>query len=245
MARPCQPPTFNPLQPVMIVIPAGPFIMGTDPQEVRQLSRTARGSRLEWYAREQPAHTLYLPDYQIGRYPVTVAEFAVFMEADGYQRADYWSEAGWQWRTRNRVTAPEYWDDERWTGDRAFPVVGVSWYTAQAYCQWLRHETGLSYRLPSEAEWEKAARGPESNRYPWGNRWEPGFCNVASATVDSWDEPGPTTQDQLMPVGRFSPQGDSPYGCADMAGNVWEWCQSPLCRYPLSLDAPTSVDRNR
>lgn len=231
-----QHPASNPLQPEMVTVSAGTFIMGTTPREVQRLSRQAPGSRQEWYAREQPAHRVKLPAFQMGRYPVTVEEFAVFINAGGYTTRHLWSETGWQWRAAQRVTYPAYWDEARFCGQPDFPIVGVSWFTAQAYCAWLRHETGLPYRLPHEVEWEKAARGPDGHRYPWGNRWDRTRCNTTPQVADSWDswdDPAPADEAGLLPVGQFSPQGDSPYGCADMAGNVWEWCVSPLSRYPL------------
>lgn len=229
--------TFDPLHPALVEIPAGPFVMGSDSREIRQLGRTAQGSRMEWYAREQPAHTLTLPDYWIGRCPVTVGEFRAFMAAQGYTTRAFWSEPGWRWRERNQITQPEYWADSTWSGDDRYPVVGVSWYTAEAYCTWLALETGIPYRLPTEQEWEKAARGADGRRYPWGSRWEASYCNVSSNALESWD--APPIERKLLPVGQYSPQGDSPFGCVDMAGNVWEWCDSPLRRYPLSLTPTT------
>jgi len=93
-------------------------------------------------------------------------------------------------------------------------VVYVSWNDAQEYCKWLSGKANKAYRLPTEAEWEKAARGDKEGRVvPWGDEFDPAKANTAESKI------GATT-----PVGQFSPQGDSPYGCADMAGNVWEWC---------------------
>jgi formylglycine-generating enzyme required for sulfatase activity len=91
--------------------------------------------------------------------------------------------------------------------------VNVSWEDATAYCKWLSQRTGKAYHLPSEAQWEKAARGTDGRIYPWGNEFDSQKANTLEAEI------GGTT-----PAGQYSPQGDSPYGCADMCGNVWEWC---------------------
>ena len=92
------------------------------------------------------------------------------------------------------------------------PVVLVSWDDAKAFCDWLTQKSGKLIRLPTEAEWEKAARGTDGRRYPWGDGWDATKANTEGGA-------GGTT-----PVGKYSPAGDSPYGAADMAGNVWEWC---------------------
>jgi formylglycine-generating enzyme required for sulfatase activity len=94
----------------------------------------------------------------------------------------------------------------------------VSWYEAAAYCRWLADATAQPYRLPDEAEWEKAARGTDGRIYPWGNEWRAGVCN----TLEFWGYD--SAKMRTTPVGQFSPAGDSPYGAADMSGNVWEWC---------------------
>ncbi|MCG8348299.1 MAG: SUMF1/EgtB/PvdO family nonheme iron enzyme [Chloroflexales bacterium] len=106
---------------------------------------------------------------------------------------------------------PESWDDPNWNGDNQ-PVTGISLYEAEAYCRWLSETTGHHFRLPSEAEWEKAARGPDGRIWPWGNTWEDGRCNSEEAGLG-----------RPSPVGSF-PGGAGPYGTLDMAGNVWEWC---------------------
>jgi len=197
----------HPWEPEMILIPAGEFLMGSDPAR----DKDAVGD-------EQPQHTLYLPDYCIARTPVTNTQYAAFVHATGHDMPEHW-ESG---------KPPE--------GEEDHPVVWVSWHSAVAYCNWLSQVTGKPYRLPSEAEWEKGARGTDGRIYPWGD--EPPDkrrCNFG-------DNVGGTT-----PVGRYSPQGDSPYGCADMAGNVWEWTRNlwgkgglkpdfryPYFRYPYS-----------
>ncbi len=100
-------------------------------------------------------------------------------------------------------------------------MVGVSFHDAAAFCQWAAKVTGRSVRLPTEPEWEKAARGAEARIYPWGNEWDGNLCNHGQG------KPADTA-----PVDRFSPQGDSPYGVADVAGNAQEWCSSLFGAYP-------------
>jgi formylglycine-generating enzyme required for sulfatase activity len=97
----------------------------------------------------------------------------------------------------------------------------VSWHDARDYCRWLGQKFGKAYRLPTEAEWEKAARGMDGRAYPWGNEFDRARCNSQEGGV------GTTT-----PVGQYSPQGDSPHGAADMAGNVFEWTASLRRGYP-------------
>jgi formylglycine-generating enzyme required for sulfatase activity len=194
-------------EPEMTFVPAGPFLMGTTEEHAQEL--IADGYREEWAMREVPQHTVELSEYQIGKYPVTNQEYQAFIR-DSDQ------------------APPRDWDGDQYpegVGDH--PVVNVSWHDAQAYCQWLGEKKGKAYRLPTEAEWEKAARGgfpSPSGRggtgegagvrvYPWGDEWDSDKCNSGENDI------GDTT-----PVGQYSPQGDSPYGCADMAGNVWEWC---------------------
>jgi formylglycine-generating enzyme required for sulfatase activity len=134
---------------------------------------------------ETPYHKVYLDAYYIGRCEVTNAQFARFVKTTGYR-------AGGNWKKNYNSSLGEH------------PVAGVSWNDAVAYCKW----AGL--RLPTEAEWEKAARGTKWRKYPWGNEY------YGSGRHNG--DPGGTT-----PVGSF-PDGSSPYGCLDMAGNVWEWC---------------------
>ncbi len=118
---------------------------------------------------------------------------------------------------------PAFWGDEAYNAPNQ-PVVGVTWYEAAAYCCWLSGLTGQPCRLPTEAEWEKAARGADGRLWPWGNRWDEARCNSLEGRVLR-----PT------PVGVY-PQGVSPYGCLDLAGNVWEWTSSLYRDYPYQAD---------
>jgi formylglycine-generating enzyme required for sulfatase activity len=193
--------------PAWAEVPAGAFLMGS--RDDNSLAADV----------EKPQFSLELPAYRIGRYSVTHAEFARFVEAKGYANPEFWTKAGWQWKGER--SGPERYGGE--FDQPNHPVVGVSWYEAAAYCRWLTEALhaggelaeGEVIRLPSEAEWEKAARGEHGREWPWGNEFDPSKANTAEAG------PGHTT-----PVGQYSPAGDSPYGCADMSGNVWEWCQT-------------------
>ena len=148
--------------------------------------------------REDPAHKLYLAEYQIGKFPVTNAQYRLFAQDTGHKFTD---------------------------GKDDHPASGLTWQDTWLFCAWLRYKTGLPYHLPTEAEWEKAATwDPKENKkrpYPWGNEQTDKYCNVLSS--------GPKS---TTPVGLYSPQGDSPYGCADMIGNVDEWCNTAMREYP-------------
>ncbi len=180
----------------MALIPAGEFIMGDDDSK---------------YEREKPQHTVYLDAYRIGVYPVTNLEFKRFVQNGGYRCEEFWDPNGWKWCVEGNISEPEYWHDRKWNGHN-FPVMGISWYEADAYCKWLSHVTGEVYRLPTEAQWEKAARGTDGKEFPWGNGFDKKRCNSEESGLG-----------RTSPVGIF-PGGQSNYGCFDMAGNVWEWC---------------------
>jgi len=177
-----------------VYVPAGEFTMGSN----------------DGGSNEQPVHTVYLDGYWMMRTEVMNEQFGKFIDADGYTIERYWTVEGWKWRTGANLSLPRYWDDSQYNGAEQ-PVVGVSWYEAVAYANWLAEYTGLALRLPTEAEWEKAARGTDGRVYPWGNA-EPterllNFNNTVGRPVA---------------VGSY-PEGVSPYGALDMAGNVWEW----------------------
>jgi formylglycine-generating enzyme required for sulfatase activity len=167
-----------------VCVPAGEFLMGSK-----------NDNRLA-FDNEYPQRQVEIPyDYCIGKYPVTSEQFDQFATSTRYRSYLY------DWQKPNH------------------PAVCVSWHDATAYCQWLNdilrgrvELKDLTLRLPTEAEWEKAARGTQGNEWPWGNAFDKNKCNSSEGGK------GGTT-----PVGAYSPRGDSPYGATDMAGNVWEW----------------------
>jgi formylglycine-generating enzyme required for sulfatase activity len=154
---------------------------------------------------DAPCHEVQLSSFLIDQYPVTNGQFSWFIEDGGYQRQELWSLDGWQWKCQNNMEGPERFVKD-YEQETMSPIVGVSWYEAQAYAHW----AGKS--LPTEAQWEYAAAGKEKNIYPWGEK-NPclklaNFGDNAQATV---------------PVDSL-PEGASSFGCHQMAGNVWEWC---------------------
>ncbi len=181
---------------------------------------------------ELPVHDVTLSAFHMGKYEVSNEEFYNFVLAGGYSNKDYWSitdgsdsEAGWNEITNNNYYQPRFWSssDTPWdtcsaSNQATSPVVGISWYEAYAYCNWLSQITGTVYKLPTEAQWERTARGAGVGRkYPWGNDWQEAYAN--------WDDNG--EMDGFVyatPVGSFE-NGKSVEGCYDLAGNVWEWCQ--------------------
>ena len=198
--------------PELVKVPAGPFLMGSSNADTQA------------YDNEKPRHTLILPDYWIAKTPVTNAQFRPFVEGDGYTNRAYWTTAGWQWRKGEKLVKPGYWDDKQWNS-ADYPVVGVSWFEAVAYCRWLSNQAGIEFRLPNEAEWEKAARGPDGRIWPWGNTWEAGRCNSEEAHIE-----------RTTPVGQY-PSGASPYGALDIAGNAWEWMATKYGKpYPYQIE---------
>jgi len=149
--------------------------------------------------------------FRAGIYPVTNAQFASFIEAGGYQNQRWWNSNGWQWQQREAWSQPRLWNNSRFNQPDQ-PVVDVSWYEAEAFCNWLSETYGQPYRLPTEVEWERLARGQDGREYPWGNDWQEGLANTHENRIG-----------QTSTVGLF-PGGISPAGAYDCAGNVWEWC---------------------
>jgi formylglycine-generating enzyme required for sulfatase activity len=200
-----------------LLVAAGEFVMGDDSEAALPA--------------EGPAHTVRLDAYYIGKYEVTNGEYRKFVDDGGYADEAYWTEGGFG----GYGTEPKYWNDADHRGggidgNRDFPVVGVSWYEAAAYCRWLSEKTSQTYRLPTEAEWERAARGTDGRQFPWGDSIDGSYANFFPS--------GDPYEDDSMRLGGFTPVGfydggthegfathdnASPYGAYDMAGNVFEW----------------------
>jgi hypothetical protein len=176
--------------------------------------------------------------FWIGRYPVTNQQFAAFIAAGGYGDRQWWSNEGRAWLERQEAAEPEYWHDRRGSAPNQ-PVVGVSFWEAEAFCAW------VGGRLPTEEEWEAAARGPKGLVYPWGDAWQDGICNTSEAGLHV-----------TSPVGLFPRARQADRAIDDLAGNVWEWCASfdnpernlRVLRggaWAADLDSARSANRNR
>jgi len=209
-----------------VYVSAGEFLMGSVP-DVDSLADQDD---------EFDQHSVPVDGFWIMRTEVTNAQYQRFIEAGGYDERRYWTDAGWTWRQENDVTQPSCWEYERYDQPDQ-PVVCVSWYEAVAYTRWLAEETGQDVRLPTEAEWEKACRGTEGQIYPWSGQWDGSrlnYCDV-NCPNDSKDEEVDDGYQYTAPVGSY-PDGASPYGVLDMAGNVWEWTSSKYAAYPYDPD---------
>ena len=201
---------------ILVHVPAGDFLMGSAPS----------GSQAN--TDEYPQHTIHLDEFYIGQHEVTVAQFAAFVSVTHHRttaeregRSLSYTERG-VWQEVQGINWQHPLGPNSSARTRAsHPVNHMSWDDAMAFCRWAGEVTRLKVCLPTEAEWEKAARGTDGRTYPWGNDPpDSSRCNFSMSVRDT------------VSVGRCSPKGDSPYGCADMAGNVWEWTSSLYNSYP-------------
>jgi formylglycine-generating enzyme required for sulfatase activity len=173
-----------------VLVKEGEFWMGSTREEVDRVVEECKKVGISesgckgWHERELPRHRVVLDAFYIDKYEVTNALYGRFMQTTGRP-------------------APSLWNDAKFNAESQ-PVVGVSWHDADAYCKW------AGKRLPAEAEWEKAARGTDGRKYPWGDQWDASRANAENRLG------------KTAPVGSY-PGGVSPYGAHDMAGNVWEW----------------------
>jgi len=213
---------------VMVYIPAGEFKMGQTEEEKQWLiDHIGEKDYNEYIKNELPLHTVYLDGYWMGKTEVTVKQFRIFVEAKGYKTDAEKSGGAITW-TGEKCEHKEgiTWKNPGFKQDDNHPVVCVSRNDVRAYCEWLSNKRGLSFKLPTEAQWEKAARGTDSRKYPWGNHeaFYNGKWHANYAVHYNWEQRGEDGFEFTSPVGSY-PQGASPYGLLDMAGNVWEWCE--------------------
>lgn len=196
----------------MVSVPAGSFQMGFD-----QIG-------YDWY----PVHTVTLDAFSIDKYEVTNAEFAQFVSAGGYSSPAFWSADGWNWRTNNSVIEPDNFSTYS-ANYPGYPVVGVSYYEAEAYANF------VGKRLPTDAEWEKTARGTDQRTHPWGNDIDPSRANYAESNNPYAGFVGPVGffDGRLHPNPPFqTTDSPSPYGAYDLVGNAWEWVRDWYGPYP-------------
>jgi sulfatase modifying factor 1 len=227
----------------MVRVPGGPFLQGSPPWVLDWLDKQGQSFPREWFTDESPPINAALAPYWIDRHPVTVEDFRQFARDTGYttdaERAGY-----------GMVYGEQYWEERPgacWhrpagpgsgiAGHDRHPVVHISWDDANAYAQW------AGKRLPSETEWELAARGARFRIWPWGDNWHSGNANTAEfyagplGSLNEWRawwrsvyaRQGPMPQ--TTPVGAFAGRGDSAFGCGDMAGNVYEWTSTTSYLY--------------
>lgn len=195
-------PRIDALRPRMCAVPYGAFRMGVDESEVPSLARHY-GLPEAWFMKSTPQHEVVVDAFEIAAYPVTEGEYARFLAETQVDEAPAHWPGG---------CAPAY--------RRTHPVHGVSWQGALLYAEWVSQCTGLHYRLPTECEWEKAARGSDLRSFPWGNDFDVRRCNTRECGI------GNTT-----PVGMFA-SGAAACGAFDMAGNVEEYVADLLWPYP-------------
>jgi formylglycine-generating enzyme required for sulfatase activity len=184
-----------------VTIPAGEFIMGSGKSQIRRVKQLDPEYSDEWLEREQPQRKVYLSEYTIAKYPVTNRQFKAFVKDTDYRTERELDGLGKSiWYKLREAPLEERLDH---------PVTCVTRKDALAYCAWFSEKTGVKICLPTEAQWEKAARGTDGRLWPWGDEFDETKCNIAGNGTTA--------------VGSY-PDGASPYGLMDCAGNVWEWC---------------------
>lgn len=173
--------------------------------------------------------------FDMDRFPISVAQYAQFIADGGYEDYEYWSDDGWYWLQTEGIQSPRFWNGENPSDDKMFnsvqgdllaefveptkPVIGVSWYEADAFCRFYNRQ------LPTEIQWEAAARGPQGNTYPWGDTW-------LSTGIGAWGNRSHSKR-VTAAIGQF-PESKGPFGHEDLVGNIWQWTSSPWDSSPSS-----------
>ncbi len=213
-------------QPDFLPVPSGLATLGLDDKVAERFLNSYGEIWQDFFCRERPQHTVSIKAFDLARYPVTNGFYAQFIAAGGYDNPAYWTPESWIWRVRTGRRQPLMWGSSKFAGDDR-PVVGVSWYEALALAHWVSIETGANVRLPTEAEWEWAARGTNiRSLYPWGGAWDAAKLNSGAP------DPNTPSRGMTTPVGMYSPAGDGPFGHGDLLGQVWEWTNSAFRSYP-------------
>ncbi|MBI5427748.1 MAG: SUMF1/EgtB/PvdO family nonheme iron enzyme [Nitrospinae bacterium] len=195
-ARSQTPENLNPLEAEMVLVPPGNFLFGTDAQDIEG-EALSLGIPRPWHIDEGPQQKIFLKGFYIDRYEVTNRRYKTFVDAVG------------------AIPPPDWKGKDYPEGKGDWPVVWVNWFDAANFCDW------AGKRLPTEKEWEKAARGENGNEYPWGNEFHADYANLS---------PKQGSKNAPVKVGSF-PQGSTPLGVHDLAGNVWEWTQDNYAPY--------------
>ena len=188
------------------------------------------------FGEEERQRPVTMEAFRIASYPVTVTQFQAFLEGGGYGEKAYWTQEGWEWRRRASQTQPAYWDDDTQKIYPNRPIVGVTWHEAVAFCRWLAQKTNRTISLPTEEQWEYAAKGAQGRRYPWGDgAWTEQLANCEASDIGH-----PVT------VGMY-PEGKTFEGVFDFAGNTKEWSlslyQDALIRPSKERDDPEALGR--
>ena len=202
-------PHLNSLEGDVIYIPAGSFIFGTNKKDTSG-NALSFGLPKPWYVDEGPEQNIFLKAFYIDRYEVTNNRYKIYID------------------DLNAVP-PRHWENNRFPdGQGEFPVVNVTWYDASNFCQWAEK------KLPSEKQWEKAARGEKGNEYPWGREFQSNYANLSNS---------PRSKNPISSVGSY-PRGATPLGVHDLVGNVWEWIRDNYSPYRGSTYQSKSFSQN-